>query len=255
MNLPKISVIIATFNCDSTIKGAVESVLIQDYINYELIIVDGGSTDNTVEIIREYQSFFKEKLIIISEPDLGIYDAWNKGLKIAKGTWISFIGGDDYFSVNAFELYVNSILNNPSANFISSKCKLIDSKGNLIRIYGQLFTEKMFDYCVIAHVGSFHHRSLFINNTFNIEYKISSDYDLLIRTFDSINPIFIDIITCTVRDNGISNSNIFRVASEKVLIKYNNKIYSIKGLIIDYCYTIASFWFRKATNFIYWNEN
>lgn len=250
MNLPKISIIIATFNCDKTIRGSIESILVQDYLNYELIIVDGGSSDNTLNIINEYISYFKNKLIIISEPDYGIYDAWNKGLRVAQGSWISFIGGDDYFSINAFNIYASAINSNPSSNFVSSKCKLIDSEGNLIQIYGQLFTDKMFDYCVIAHVGSFHHHTLFLGNNFNIEYKISSDYDFLLRTFETINPIFVDQITCTVRDNGVSNRNILRVAMEKVLIKRKHNIYNFKGGFIDFAYTIGSFWFRKLSNFI-----
>ena len=93
INKPFFSIIIATYNSEQYIKQAINSILNQDFKNYEIIIIDGLSKDKTTEIIQKYIkniTFFK------SEPDTGIYDAWNKAISVAKGSWIYFLGSDDY---------------------------------------------------------------------------------------------------------------------------------------------------------------
>ena len=100
MKTPLISIITACFNNEKTINDTIESILNQTYISLEYILVDGSSSDSTVNFIESYERKFQEKRIQykwISEPDNGIYDAWNKGLERATGDWIVFIGGDDYF--------------------------------------------------------------------------------------------------------------------------------------------------------------
>ena len=89
---PTISVIIATYNSEKTIALAIKSVLEQNYKSLDLIIIDGNSTDNTLEIIK---SFNDNRIRCISEPDEGIYDAWNKGVMLSQSERIIFIGSDD----------------------------------------------------------------------------------------------------------------------------------------------------------------
>ena len=91
-NSPLITIIIPTYNCDDFIDQALWSVVNQTYQSYELIIVDGRSTDKTLDIIDRYK---KDISVLVSEPDSGIYDAMNKGVNMAKGDWLYFLGADD----------------------------------------------------------------------------------------------------------------------------------------------------------------
>ena len=94
MYKPLISIIIPTFNSEVTLDIALESIINQTYDNLEILILDGLSTDKTIEISKEYQNKFSE-LRIFSEKDKGIYDAMNKGINYAKGEWLYFMGSDD----------------------------------------------------------------------------------------------------------------------------------------------------------------
>lgn len=94
MSSPFFSIILPTFNCEKTISNCLKSILSQKFSNFELIVVDGLSTDATLEIIS---SLADNRIRIFSESDKGIYDAMNKGIHFAKGEWLYFIGGDDSF--------------------------------------------------------------------------------------------------------------------------------------------------------------
>ena len=101
MKNPKVSIIIATFNAAKTLSIAMNSVMKQTFQDWECIIVDGASKDNTVEIVKSYVNR-DSRFRYISEPDKGIYDAFNKGWKMAKGEWIYYLGADDEVLPNAF---------------------------------------------------------------------------------------------------------------------------------------------------------
>ena len=103
----KVSMITVCFNSKDIIEEAIKSVLSQSYKNIEYIIVDGGSTDGTVDAIKKYDKYISKW---ISEPDNGIYDAMNKGLKLATGNIIGFLNADDFYADNgAIESVVNTI--------------------------------------------------------------------------------------------------------------------------------------------------
>ena len=94
----KISIVTATYNSGKTVKDTFKSVLMQNYDNYELIVVDGGSKDDTVEIIRLYELIFDGRMKWISEPDRGIYDAMNKGIAMATGDVVGILNSDDFYT-------------------------------------------------------------------------------------------------------------------------------------------------------------
>ncbi len=100
---PLVTVVTAVFNGGSYLEGCLESVLTQDYPNIEHIIVDGGSTDGTLDILRSRQDRIA---LWVSGPDCGVYDAWNKSLVLAKGGWIAFLGADDPYLPGAISTYV-----------------------------------------------------------------------------------------------------------------------------------------------------
>lgn len=94
---PKVSIIIATFNSEKTLKRTMDSVLNQNFQEWECIVVDGASKDGTIDIIKEFMAK-DSRFRYISEPDHGIYDAFNKGWKMAKGEWIMYLGSDDEYT-------------------------------------------------------------------------------------------------------------------------------------------------------------
>lgn len=106
----KVSIITASYNSEATLEATIESVYNQTYQDIEYIIIDGGSSDKTVSIIQKFEPLFSGRLKWISEPDKGIYDAWNKGLEIATGEWIAFLGSDDIYLPDSIHKYMNVLI-------------------------------------------------------------------------------------------------------------------------------------------------
>lgn len=190
MNTPKITIITVSYNCVDTIEKTILSIINQTYSNIEYIIIDGASTDGTVDIIKKYQDRIT---YWVSEPDNGIYDAWNKGLYNSSGEWISFLGADDILMDNCIEKYALEILkNDKTINYISSKISKVKKDLSPIDIRGKKWDSDMKRYCYIAYVGSLHHKSLFQQKgNFDTSFKITGDYDFLLRCYDIGNVYFI----------------------------------------------------------------
>ena len=108
----KISIITASYNRGKTIRHTVESVLRQTYPDFEYIVVDGGSTDNSIDIVKEYQVAFKGRLKWISERDKGIYDAMNKGIRMATGDVVGILNSDDFYTdENVLQTVADNFMN------------------------------------------------------------------------------------------------------------------------------------------------
>jgi glycosyltransferase involved in cell wall biosynthesis len=250
MDLVKISIITASFKSEKTIADCIDSVLNQSYKNIEYIIIDGGSTDKTIDIIKNYEPLFCGRLKWISEADKGIYDAWNKGIKLSTGDWISFIGSDDILLESAMTDYTNIIQNNPDINYISSNVLQVTASLEPIRLVGEPWSDKMRTSCCISHVGSLHHKSLFQQiGLFNTDYYIAGDYDFLLRSYEIINPYYISILTAKTRMGGISDGKIFTVAGEVLETKTKNRSRPVVLCLYDYCIMIFKYYFRRLINF------
>lgn len=215
---PLLSIITACFNSEATIKATIESLLNQSYLEFEYIIIDGKSKDNTLNIISFYEEKFNEKGIpyrFISEPDTGIYNAWNKGLKLATGDWIAFLGSDDTYCDNALEKYANIALLNKNVDLIYSKVKIFD-KASFIREINKKWHWRQFKKSMnIAHAGAFHNKNYFKNfGKYDEDYKIAGDYEMLLRAKDELKAIFIDEFTVIMQEGGISSKMFFRAFKE-----------------------------------------
>jgi glycosyltransferase involved in cell wall biosynthesis len=185
-----------------------KSVQLQTFKNYELIVVDGASNDRTRDIIKK-----NENGVIttwISEKDSGVYDAWNKGLKLAKGQWITFIGSDDILYPDAFQSYVDFLNEdeNKDLNFLSSKIEIINSKNIVVRELGWAWEwDKFKKMCNIAHPGALHHKSLFdVYGEFNTTYRICGDYDFLLRVGENLKAGYMHKITLQMALGGLSDT-------------------------------------------------
>ena len=180
---PLISVITVVLNDVKNIEKTITSVITQTYSNIEYIIVDGGSTDGTIEIIKKYQ---KHISVLVSEPDKGIYDAMNKGTSLATGKWISYMNSDDTFNANnvIYDIFVkngNAILNydviysDVIADYKTKK-KILKSKKINSFWRGQCF----------SHQAHFVKTSIEKNRPFNLKYSITADYDFLYAVFKDL---------------------------------------------------------------------
>jgi len=206
----KYSVIIATYNAGKHLTGAIESVLSNSSESGELIIIDGGSKDNTVDIIHKYK---KSISYWVSEPDNGIYDAWNKGIKKATGDWIMFIGADDRLlpnSIKSYSSFLNVHPDKDSLLYISSRMQMVDQHGKPIRVKGWSWEwPKFLKETTVAHPGSLHSKKLFERyGLFDTNYRSAGDFELLIRPKDQLKAAFMDEVTVVMQEGGISDGTI-----------------------------------------------
>jgi glycosyltransferase involved in cell wall biosynthesis len=204
---PLISIITAVFNGKKTLERTILSVINQTYKNIEYIIIDGGSTDGTIDIIKKYE---KHLAYWVSEPDKGIYDAWNKGLKVACGEWICFVGADDELYPWHSKIYVDYIVScHTKLDYVMSKIDFVDIHGNWIRTIGHKYEWNSFKRRMnTAHVASMHSKDYFDRfGNFNIQYKIAGDYEMLLRAKNELRVGFINFSTVKMYCGGISSSH------------------------------------------------
>lgn len=207
---PYFSIIIAVFNGGKTLSKALDSIANQTYKNIEVVIIDGGSTDDTLLIARQYH----QVKYCVSEPDEGIYDAMNKGIQAAKGDWIYFLGSDDY-------LYENTVLEKV-ANFAQG-CSCEMMYGNVLlnnKVYDGYFDHAKILRTNISHQAIFYKASVLEKlGLYNLKYKTHADWDLNIRCFfdDSIRAKYIDIVVAYFAIGGASSSHDVTCLREVVL--------------------------------------
>ena len=212
---PLVTVITAVYNGRPYLAACLDSVLGQDYPYIEHIVLDGGSSDGTVDVLQQYDD---QIALWKSEPDRGIYDAWNKGLLEARGEWICFLGADDKFLPGAVSAYMSLAAKNPQAEYLSSKVKLVHPSG-YERIVGDAWTWRQFAKLMCtAHPGSMHRRTLFDRlGGYDTSYRIVGDYELLLRARHQLNTAYLPITTVVMRDGGASRS--FKAVEEQARAK------------------------------------
>lgn len=205
---PLITVVTAVFNGEKTLEQTILSVINQSYSNIEFIIIDGGSTDKSIDIIKKYEHAID---YWVSEPDAGIYDAWNKGVRLSTGDWVAFLGSDDAYVDNAIQAYVKFMDDHQgkALEYISSRVNLTKNSKVLRVVGGPWNWSVLRKYMSLAQVGSMHHRQLFEKyGLFDDSYKISGDYEFLLRPAQNLRADFLDAITVNMQVGGASDANI-----------------------------------------------
>jgi glycosyltransferase involved in cell wall biosynthesis len=180
--LPLVSIITVCLNSEKTIRRTIESVIAQAYRNVEYIIIDGGSTDHTLDIIYEYQSQIS---YLVSEKDEGISDAFNKGIKGSKGEYIQLLNADDYMPPDKIELSINCIMQHPEAAFIFGDLIVINHDGKPVyRLHG----DANYTSSITSMVPRVNHPTFFVRRKvydkyglFDTTWKIAMDYEWLLR--------------------------------------------------------------------------
>lgn len=183
----KISIITVTYNSSQTLRDTLISVLKQDYDNYEYILIDGGSTDSTVNIIKEYEPRFSGRMRWISEQDRGMYDGMNKGIKMATGDVVGIINSDDFYHRNdIFKIISDAFTQNPGIQAIYGDVRFVNPENldKTVRYYSSArFRPSKFRWgWMPAHPSFFTYKSNFERfGYYKIDYHIAADYELLIR--------------------------------------------------------------------------
>ena len=201
--MAKISIITVTFNCQGSIESTINSILMQDFSNFELIIIDGASTDGTLNVINKYKSRIK---CIVSEPDNGIFDAMNKAINLATGDWILFMNaGDTFANDNVLtSVFGNHIESNVGVVFGDAYFK---RKSGLSLYHGIPFYRNKDKYkgMGICHQSIFVRADLAKLNPFNLDYKYTADYNMVMSIYNNGYKFFETNVIISVYDlTGVS---------------------------------------------------
>ena len=221
---PRITVIIATFNCASLLPRAIASFLEQDYEDKELLIVDGGSTDGTLDVIRAHAPNIAWW---VSEPDKGIYDAWNKAIPHASGQWIIFLGSDDTFwDAHSLRDAAPSLAAAPAnVGFAYGRAAMTEPSGDLLRLVGgdwRITARRMMHLMAIPHTAAFQRRSAFMSaGLFDPSFTIAGDYELLLRwmILHEIQGAFIQQVVSRMQVGGIADKQLASGLREMILAR------------------------------------
>lgn len=210
----KISIITSVYNNQQTIQDAIESVLSQTYSNIEYIIVDGGSTDGTVEIIRSYGERITK---FVTEPDKGIYDGLNKGIKMATGDVVAFLHSDDIYASNDILVKIRESFWSDDIDGVYGDLVYTpkNDTSKVLRYWkSQPFEMKMLKFgWMPAHPTLFLKHSVYKQfGEFDLTFRIAADYDFMLRVLKSgINVNYCPEVLYKMRIGGESNKSIRNV--------------------------------------------
>lgn len=245
----KISIITATFNSGKTIVETMESVLRQNYTDFEYLVIDGGSTDDTMEKVKTYQPRFGARLKWISEKDRGIYDAMNKGVKMATGDVVGILNSDDYYTdIDILETVVASFESNKRLDAIYGDIHFVKDgvPDKCVRYYSsRLFSPFGLRFGFMpAHPSFYCKREVFEKaGLYCLDYKIGADYEMMVRLFKKykIKSKYINKDFVTMRTGGASNNN---VRSRLTLIKEDVKACRENGIYTNSLFIMLKFLYK-----------
>jgi len=211
----KISIITATYNSGKTLRDTIESVLRQSYTDYEYILKDGGSKDDTLEIVKAYAPKFGDKIKVISEPDQGIYDAMNKGIQMATGDVIGILNSDDFYtSADALQVIADTFANNDiDATYGDIHFVNDDDLSKCVRYYSSaIFRRSFMRFGLMPAHPSFYCKKAVYEKygSFDTSYKVAADFENLLRIIyvGNIRTKYIPKDFVTMRTGGASTAGL-----------------------------------------------
>lgn len=245
--MPLLSVIIPSFNSLNSLKECIESIKSQNFKDYEVFVIDSQSTDGT----KEYLNTLTPPFFSISEPDQGIYDAMNKGIRLAKGQWLYFLGCDD-------RIHNHDTLKNLFNEIVTDDISLIIGKvqydfglhdSYMIKKNKGLFepswSKKIWLKNTLHHQGVFYNRKIFRSQKYSLTYKVLSDYELNLKLFRmDVKVKMIDLIIAISKTEGISKNYNWQLYKEEV--DFKTKQSSIIFMPIFYLLAIGKYLFKQA---------
>lgn len=231
----KLSLITVTYNSDKTLEYTFESVLSQSYSNVEYIIVDGASKDQTVDIIKKYEPRFNGTMKWVSEPDKGLYDAMNKGIRMATGDVVGILNSDDFFTTNDILLQVvNAFETNKEIDAVYGDVHFVnpDNLERCVRYYSsKVFRRSLMKIGLMpAHPSFYLKKERFEQfGYYKTDYKIAADFEFLLRVIykGRILTKYMSIDMVAMRTGGASTSGF---ESRKRIMKEHLRAFRENGI-------------------------
>ncbi len=247
----KISVITAVFNNRKTITNSIESALSQAGVNVELIVIDGGSSDGTLDILHGYGD---RLAVLVSEPDNGIYDALNKGIQQATGEVVGFLHSDDIFESSAVLAKVAAAFRDPAVDAAYGDLVYVryDDVNQVIRYW----KSGPYDDAALSRGWMPPHPTFYVRRTlyerlggFDTRYRIAADYDTVLRflAVGKIRAAYIPEVLVRMRAGGISNrslNTIVRKSLEDFDVLRRNRVGGVVTLFRKNLGKVSQFWRR-----------
>jgi glycosyltransferase involved in cell wall biosynthesis len=248
----KITIITAVYNAAQTLADAMDSVLRQTYADIEYVVVDGGSKDGSVDVVRSYEPRFGGRMKWVSEPDHGIYDAMNKGIRMATGDVVGILNSDDYFTADDVVEQVAQTLADTQLDAVYGDIHFIRAgqPDRCVRYYSSArFHPRWLRFGFMpAHPSFYCRREVFERaGLYKTDYKIGSDYEMMVRLFHRyrIRTRYIPADFVTMRTGGASTRNVhsrLQLIQDDVRACRDNGIYTNAAMIsLKFLYKIFEF--------------
>jgi len=239
----KISIITICRNSEETIEKTIQSVLSQDYPNLEYIIIDGASTDKTLDIINNYRQKIAK---IVSEKDNGIYFALNKGISIAEGEIIGFLNSDDFYISNGIVSKIEKIFENSNLDTCFAQINYVDENNRIVRKWKNKSNLKnlFFNGEFPPHPTFFVRKNIYDKfGLFSTEFNLASDVELMLRFLikHKVSTFYLPEVIINMRSGGASNVNL-RSIFRSVMQCF--KAFEINNIKISRIFIIKTLWFR-----------
>lgn len=227
----KVSVITPAFNSAATIARCINSIKAQSYAEIEHIVVDGGSRDGTVELLRQ------SGVIFISEPDAGIYHAMNKGIRMATGEIIHILNSDDWYSDNNVVTTMVEFMESGKHDLCHAQIAQVDSFGNEVCVNGaDVERSKLLVKMRVAHPSCFVRASVYQRyGDFSQGFRIAGDYDFILRIWDKVNVGFLPKQIVKMQMDGMSSINPVRSYKDSMAVTLTHGRGVIPALL-TFCY-------------------
>lgn len=247
----RFSIITICYNSEKTIERTLKSVLVQTYTDYEYIIVDGASKDNTMNIVKQYEPLFEGRMKWMSEPDKGIYNAMNKGIMRSSGDIIGIVNSDDWLEPNALQILVDEINQDPSTHKkILTGEVLFHYEDGLTQLYPTSF--ERYEYFARRYRMGLNHPATFVPRRiydrigfFDERFKLYADADFIIRCYEAgVGVHFIHKVLSNMADGGASNVRSRRELDDS-LLKYK-KHCKTKSEYLKYATKARIMWFLRG---------
>ena len=240
-----LSVVTVVFNGEKHIKSAIDSVVTQKSELVEYIIIDGASTDATLDIIKAYGDSITR---VNSEPDLGIYDAINKGVALASGQYIAFLNSDDYYVDGVLALVLRQLLLS-APDVLYADMDIIDDKSSIKRCWrpGRFNKSKLKKLWIPPHPTTVVKKEMMDHvGNFRLHYKLAADYDLLLKILlTAKHVVYLDTVMTRMRLGGVTNKSWVNIFNQNIEIFNSFKhhfgryptyqfVYKIYGKILQF---------------------